>query len=252
MTVFFLKHLRLFVNISLCCIALSACDNEDAPVSFYTTLGTVAETDGKKVIISDSYGTLFPENENYLTAKDADSIGQRVLAGVQFLGNIPSKEATEGSEIQIVELYKILTKAADDLRGKPEDADIFGEDPVKITSYNIGNGHLTIEFIIWGYDESIRHRISLVRTNEDNSQSNDYITLEFRHNSNGDLTRVPYSGIVSFPLKSIEGFESTECKGLTISYNDAGIQQTTIRINKESSETKTYKNTNSHNRGMYF
>lgn len=241
MPMFFFKRLQLFINIPLLCIALSACSDENEPIVYYTTLGTVEETSGRNIIVSDSYGTLIPENGDFLTAKNADSIGQRVLAGIQFLKGNPPKETSENTDVRIVELYKILTKAADDLRAKPESADIFGEDPIKITSYNIGNRHLTIEFIVWRYDESIPHRISLVRTGENDSDKN-YIRLEFRHNNNGDLPRTPYSSIVSFPLKSIEGFESPECKGIVISYNDAGIQQTTLRIDKENNATTYIKN----------
>ena len=252
MTAFSLKQLRLLAGLLLFCTAQTACDNENDPVTFYSTLGTVEESDGRTIIVSDSYGTLLPENVDYLTAKDADSIGQRVLVGVQFPGEIPPENTTKETEVQIVELYKVLTKAADDLRGKPEDADTFGHDPIKIVSHSIENGHLTIEFIVWGYDESIRHRISLVQTDEENSANNGYISLELRHDSNGDLSRIPLSGIVSFPLKSIGGFESTECKGLAISYNDAGIQQTTIRIDKENNGSKRITTTDNSHKEMYF
>ena len=95
MPMFFFKRLQLFINIPLLCIALSACSDENEPIVYYTTLGTVEETSGRNIIVSDSYGTLIPENGDFLTAKNADSIGQRVLAGIQFLKGNPPKETSE-------------------------------------------------------------------------------------------------------------------------------------------------------------
>ena len=69
---------------------------------------------------------LKPTNPNWFIVEKADSVGQRVLAGVQFYeGEKRNNESTPVS-VQIVELYKVLTKNVDDIRNGEED--IYGDE----------------------------------------------------------------------------------------------------------------------------
>ena len=53
----------------------------------FSTLGTVIMNGENLFIESDLYGTLTPENPETITSIDADSTGQRILAGFIFLTN---------------------------------------------------------------------------------------------------------------------------------------------------------------------
>ena len=202
-------------------IFLSSCLNDDEPEGFYSTLGTVTEVGTNLTFESDSYGLLKPTNPNWFIAEKADSVGQRVLAGVQFYeGEKRNNESTPVS-VQIVELYKVLTKKVDDIRNGKED--IYGDDQVQITAVSVTKEHLNIQFTLASSISGKPHRISLVLTEESVPDENGILPVEFRHNAEGDLSDWDTRGwgIASYTLESIdEKFQDTEIKGFKIIYND--------------------------------
>ena len=140
-----------------------SCNNSDNYPELYSTMGTVTNLDDYS-IDSDVYGKLMPKNPNIINSFNADSIGQRVLININF-PNENDKDSKEdsGKEVTIYDLYKVLTKNADDLRlNNEESIDNFGNDDIQITNAYISNKHLNIEFNIGGNNTTIPHRISLL------------------------------------------------------------------------------------------
>ncbi len=216
-------------------ILLSCIDNDNYP-EMYPTLGTVTELTNYS-INSDSYGLLIPKNPDIVSLYDADSIGQRVLVNINFPNSEDknSKEET-GKEVTIYELYKVLTKKADDIRlPESETADKFGNDAIEITSAIISEEHLNIEFNIFGNDETSPHRISLLLT--ENSQIDDkgLLEVELRHDNNSDDGDKTYWGIASFTLSSIPECSDERFKGFKIVYNNNNSEP--VEVLKQSGNT---------------
>lgn len=212
----------------------SSCLNDDEPEGFYSTLGTVTEVGNNLTFDSDTYGLLKPTNPNWFVVEDADSVGQRVLAGVQFYEEEQRTGETNPVSVQIVELYKVLTKNVDDIRNG---ADIYGDDPIQITIASVTKDHLNIQFTLASSNFGTPHRISLVLTEESKPDKEGILPVEFRHNAEGDVTAWDTRGwgIASYTLKSIdEKFPDTEIKGFKILYNDGGNPHAQCIVKRES------------------
>lgn len=217
----------------------SCIDNDNYP-ELYPTMGTITDLTNYS-INSDSYGKLIPKNPDIISMYDADSIGQRVLVNINFPDSEDknSKEET-GKEVTIYEIYKVLTKKADDIRlPESEPADKFGNDAIEITSAIISEEHLNIEFNLYGNDATIPHRISLLLT--ENSQIDDegLLEVELRHDNNSDNGDKIYWGIASFTLSSIPEYSDENFKGFKIVYNNNNTS--TIKVWKLSENTKVSK-----------
>ena len=227
----------------LCCIPVvlgvgmffSSCLSDDKPDGFYSTLGTVTETGRELLLESDSYGLLKPTNPNWFVAENADSVGQRVLAGVQFYeGEEKNSEETPIS-VQIVELYKVLTKKVDDVRNGEED--IYGNDPIVITAASVTKEHLNIQFELASSNSKEMHRISLVLTDKSVPDENGILPIEFRHSAEGYAENRDTRGwgIASYTLESIdEKFPDTAIKGFKILYNDGSNAQAQYLVGRKA------------------
>lgn len=213
----------------------SSCLNSDEPEGFYSTLGTVTEIGHNLTFESDSYGLLKPTNPNWFLAEEADSVGQRVLAGVQFYEGEQRIRDENPVEVQIVRLYKVLTKKVDDIRSG--EADIYGDDPVQIVAVSVTREHLNIQFTLGSSGSGIPHRISLVLTEESVPDEEGILPVEFRHNSGEDISAGDGRGwgIASYTLKSIdEKFSDAEIKGFKILYNDGRNSHAQCIVRRES------------------
>lgn len=229
-----LKQLRCIPVVLVGSICVSSCLNDDEPEGFYSTLGTVTETGHDLTFESDSYGLLKPTNPNWFVAEKADSVGQRVLAGVQFYGEEERKENHEPLPVQIVELYRVLTKKVDDIRNGEED--IYGNDPIQIAIASVTKEHLNIQFTIASSSSGKPHRISLVLTEESKPDAEGILPIEFRHNAEGDVPDWDARGwgIASYTLKSIdEKFPDIEIKGFKIVYNEGGNNKAQCIVKRE-------------------
>lgn len=218
-------------------VATSCIDNDNYP-ELYPTMGTVTNLTSYS-INSDSYGTLIPKNPDIISMYDADSIGQRILVNINFPDS-ENKSSNEksGKEVTIYELYKVLTKKADDLRLPEADANVdFGNDAIEITSATISEEHLNIEFNIYGKNETIPHRISLLLTEDSQIDDEGLLEVELRHNNNNDNGNTVYWGIASFTLSSIPECSDENFKGFKIIYNsknNSGL----LKVWKQSVNTK--------------
>ena len=226
-------------NITLACILalllVSCLDNDKYP-ELYPTMGTVSSLDNYS-ICSDSYGKLIPDNPDLISKNNADSIGQRVLLNINFPKENSGQE-NEGKSVTIYDLYKVLTKNANDLRlSGAEPIESFGNDEIQITSAYISKEHLNIEFNINGEDETIPHRITLLLTENTHINDEGLIEVELRHNRNSDYGNKLYWGVVSFTLASIPECQNENFKGFkVIFYNSESIKDEIDVIKQESDQ----------------
>ena len=196
----------------------------DISTGTFSTLGTVIINDQEIAIESDLYGILIPENPEIISSIDADSTGQRILAGFVFL----DQSSQEGRRIRIVDLlYKINTLPASDLRTLPEDN--FGNDPLQITDVSISKKHLNIQYVYEG-SKHIQHGVNLVLTDQSELDANGLLPVEFRHDAYNDSPDQSMESIVSFTLESIAECQSADFKGFRIIYNSGANSQAEWRV----------------------
>lgn len=238
------KHIHYIISFSAGLLLMS-CLNENEPESFFPTLATVNMEGNQVELESDSYGRLAVENPEVLKAGDADSTGQRVLVGVQFLKeNQPSEsQASEESPtpVKIIEfLSKVLTKRADDLRVGGT-SDIYGDAPIQITAASISEHHLNIQYEIGNATPYGRHRISLVLTPDTQVDPEGLIQVEFRHNAEGDWGNERLWGIAAYTLESIPEYDMEGVKGFKILYNSGANRMAEWTVQKTEVTPYTYK-----------
>lgn len=231
---------RNFICIIIPCMIgmiFSSCINDEKYPELYPTMGTVTSLD-KCSINTDSYGIIIPKNPEILSMYDADSIGQRVIVNINF-PDAESKSANNvnGKEVTIYEMYKVLTKKADDTRNEnTEPIDGFGNDVIKIESVEISEEHLNIEFFIYGNDETIPHRISLLLTENTIIDDEGLLEVELKHNNNSDYGNNLYWGVVSFTLSSIPEYSDNNFKGFKIVYRGKENTMSELIVYKKSSD----------------
>lgn len=228
------------ICISILGTILQSCINNDNYPELYSTMGTVNNLSDYS-INSDLYGDVIPKNPDIIRSFDADSVGQRILVNINFPdAEDKDSKVNTGKEVTIYDLYKVLTKKADDLRlNNDEDTESFGNDVIQITNVNIGNEHLNIEFNISGSNETIPHRISLLLTENTQIDDEGLLEVELRHNKNSDNGDKLYWGIASFTLSSIPEYSDTNFKGFRIKYqSDTNTTSETIVRLQNSDQTR--------------
>lgn len=228
------------ICISILGTILQSCINNDNYPELYSTMGTVNNLSDYS-INSDLYGDVIPKNPDIIRSFDADSVGQRILVNINFPdAEDKDSKVNTGKEVTIYDLYKVLTKKADDLRlNNDEDTESFGNDVIQITNVNIGNEHLNIEFNISGSNETIPHRISLLLTENTQIDDEGLLEVELRHNKNSDNGDKLYWGIASFTLSSIPEYSDANFKGFRIKYqSDTNTTSETIVRLQNSNQTR--------------
>lgn len=228
------------ICISILGTILQSCINNENYPELYPTMGTVNNLSDYS-INSDLYGDVIPKNPDIIRSYEADSIGQRILVNINF-PNAEDKDSkvNTGKEVTIYDLYKVLTKKADDLRlNNNEDKESFGNDLIEITYASISNEHLNIEFNISGSNETIPHRISLLLTENTQIDDEGLLEVELRHNKNSDNGDKLYWGIASFTLSSIPEYSNANFKGFRIKSQseDNTTSETIVRL-QSSSQTR--------------
>ena len=230
------KQIYLIASVLLCSSIISSCDlNEDDSKSlFYLTLGTVINED-ELMVESDSHGILVPSNPGYFTSAKLDTTGQRILMSVPASDLEAMVPDGEQRIVDIVELYKVLTKDANDLRNdsliSENDTD-FGNDPVQITGISISAKHLNIEVYIKGNDREKPHRLSLLLNKDCKLDENGWLPVELRHNAEGDSQKNVFWSVVSFNLSSIPEYQNSTFKGFRVYYNNGTNPHATCEISK--------------------
>ncbi len=207
---------------------LTSCLKNNTPDNFFPTLGTVILKDHQTMLESDSYGLLSIQNPKILQSADADSSGQRVLAGIQFLETADMKYP----QVQILGIYaKVLTKKAN--YTDSENMDAFGNSPIQITATSISTKHLNIQFELNHTKEDDTHRISLVVCTNVKPDSEGLLPVELRLHSLQENNKERVRGIISFTLESIPAYQLNQVKGFRIIYNSGANSRAEWIIRKQ-------------------
>ncbi|WP_291529589.1 NigD-like protein [Bacteroides sp. UBA939] len=229
-------YLAAFTLICLTIPALQSCMNDDnSNLRSYLTIGTLNIIEGREYYFDlDDGDKMYPGDTTHVhnyTLID----GQRA-----FIHFFPLEEDIPGYEYnaQIVEIENILTKPIIPLTTAT--ADSIGNDRINVINLWITNNFLNIEYQFFhSNNEDKKHMLNLVinETPDAPSSEPDYINLEFRHNSYGDVQRKLFQGVVSFKLDEIAG--QLNKKGLKILVNSIydGKRTYTVEFNKGSSNT---------------
>lgn len=232
-----IKHFFLLTALAITSTFQSCLDEDKNTVTYQPAVGTVDNENGKLLFDTDYYGVLEPLNTTIFSNYDADEDGQRVMASIVFVDNSETPKTDNYKQIQVLELYKILTKNADSLAEGQED--VYGNDPILISGGYISKEHLNLEFNIWRNDASIAHRISLVLTEKSELDESGMIHVELRHNAESDQQYTLAWGLVSFNLSSIPGYNDENFKGFIIEHNGQNGQTSTVTIKKDDNKAKS-------------
>lgn len=210
----------------------TSCSNNDIkdkttdPV-INTTIGIFdKEADGSYVINSDRGSKYYVTNyqmmldEGYLP-------GQRVYA--EFTGDIDTRPYVGPIVVQyaypvLVKEFELLTSSA-------------ANDPVELlTVWNSGN-YLNIQYLI-RTSSTNSHLLHLAVVDDSTASADGYLTLELRHDLNGNTQISNHIGIVSYDISKYVA--DTSIKGFNIRYNDIdkGEQTTTVDIRRKTSTTE--------------
>ena len=148
------------------------------------TVVTPSEVPGEAMIESDNDGIAYVVNPEKLTRFETNNPGQRIFYTYINATNPTGDASKKGPFISIDYLQKILTKRMDTLEEGEED--IYGHDGINLITPIMGKTHLTLMFQILGFNSSIKHRISLVAAAGAVPDANGYMSVELRHNAEGD------------------------------------------------------------------
>lgn len=193
-------------------------DDEDTPFFTVGTIQALSEGDGDFYVLLDDDSKLFPGDMSSLTNYEVTD-GQRAFV---FFDELPEEMPGYEYNAKIRWIQDILTKDIYSMPAEKEDS--IGDNNINITQmWLTRKDYLNIECQFMSSENPNRkHMLSLV-VNEASTGEGDepgYLTLEFRHNANGDTPLVPKSAIVSYKLKNIlpqlEGKEGLNIRVKTV------------------------------------
>ena len=197
---------------------LQSCMNDDGPNdSLVISTVKVPDADSKEYyFVLDNGEKMFPGDTHWVSGYKAID-GQRAFV---ICNELDQPVAGYDYNVEVKDIRNITTKDVIDLT--EENKDKIGNDKINATYMWIAQGYLTIEFQYMGtHSEDKKHFLNLVVNKlsiMNPKVDDDYLTLEFRHNAEGDLPNQLEEGYVSFKLKEIEE-EMTGKIGLKIRVN---------------------------------
>jgi hypothetical protein len=124
----------------------------------------------------------------------------RVVVNYTILGNKADSIDFKEYYVKINSMHDILMKGILDISEALEDS--IGNDPIIVRNAWISNNLLNFELKYWG--EHKIHYINLVKQPGPLTAADQPISLELRHNDNGDSHSIPYVAYVSFDLSAIK------------------------------------------------
>lgn len=196
----------------------------------YVALSTIQVIEGQDYyFLSDDEERIFPVDTTHIHKYDVID-GQRVYVYFDLI----DKEATGNDyDARIKAIQDILTKGVIPITEATQDS--IGDDRVNFTARWFGGDHLNIAFQVIG-SRNHQHMINLVK--DENTEDDEYVNLEFRHNAKGDLDNDVLGGIVSFKKPFTD--DPTK-KGLRIRVNTIYNGEQFYTIDFDSKEIH-YKN----------
>lgn len=228
-----MKKISLIVLLGIIFIATSCLDDEDGYSldRSWVGFGTIEQVSNDPVeykIVMDNGDVLVPVASGYqrpwyyMGSNDPNSrlkTGERILLNYTVLGD----DGTDGEDIEeyfirVNSVKKILLKGILDITDANQDS--IGNDPIIVKETWMTGDLLNFEIAYWGRYEV--HFINLVKEPGELTADDLPIELELRHNANGDLNDIPFSGFVSFNLESIRiaGLDSVSFRVTAPDYDD--------------------------------
>lgn len=223
-----MKKFKFIVSIVAAILAmpvLQSClddDNDQSGSFVISTINHMSEGSKEFYFTLDDGKTMFPNNAQEWTGEKYEE-GQRAFVIFDEL-----EQPVKGYDynIQVKYIKKVLTKdivTMDDVENTEEK---IGDDKINATYMwiNQDRKYLTIEYQYYGtHSEAKKHFLNLVinpqqaapAAEDDSNTDDEYINLEFRHNSEGDTPDRLGEGYVSFKLDKIKE-QMAGKKGLNI------------------------------------
>lgn len=191
-----LKFILLIIASFLAMLTFNSCldDDSDSLDDIWIGMATARPLSENTfyLTLNDST-TLWPAAPTYINFQPTRP--QRVLLNFTRLGTVEGYDYA----IRINRIDTILTKEiAENLADRNDE--VYGTDPVEITSLGVGDGFLNIEFkAYFSGDQNRKHFVNLIPLDE----SGDAYSLEFRHHAKGDQASMLTTGFVAFDLSSL-------------------------------------------------
>lgn len=204
----------IFATITAMSIFQSCLDDDDRPSDLLviSTINRISEDNKEFYFTLDNGKTMFPNNAQGW-AGEAYEDGQRAFVIFNEL-----EQPVNGYDynIQVRQINKVLTKDIVTMDDNENTEEKIGDDKINATYMWISKDkkYLTIEYQYYGtHSTDKKHFLNLVINNKEGvttengeNDDNEYINLEFRHNSKGDSPDSGYlnEGYVSFKLDKIK------------------------------------------------
>lgn len=199
-------------------------DNDPSGLLAVSTIHRLSQDSKEFYFTLDDGKKMYPDNSQRWNKEDWVE-GQRAFVIFTKL-----EEPVNGYDlhIQVKDINPILTKEIVTMGEDGNDEEKIGDDKINTTYMwvNKNNEYLTIEFQYYGtHSKDKKHFLNLVindketvpAADEENAED-EYINLEFRHNSVGDHPQQLGEGYVSFKLDKIKDRMEGK-KGLRIRVN---------------------------------
>ena len=226
----------IFAIMTTTLILQSCLDDNDGPADLLviSTINKISQDSKDFYFTLDNGEKMYPNNgQEWNSAEFAE--GQRAFV---IFNELETPVNGYDYNVLVKQINEILTKDIVEMDDDENTEEKIGDDKINTTDMRINkdNKYLTIEFQYYGtHSADKKHFLNLVipkaeaaPTAEDGSGKDEYINLEFRHNSEGDYPQTLGEGYVSFKLDKIKDRMEGK-KGLR------------IRVNTLNSGIKTYE-----------
>lgn len=199
-------------------------DNNPSDLFVISTINMISQDSKDFYFTLDDGKKMYPSNGQGWNGSDFVE-GQRAFVTFNEL-----EEPVGGYDynVQVKQINKILTKDIVTMDDEENTEEKIGDDKINATYMwiNKDKKYLTIEFQYYGtHNEDKKHFLNLVINNpvpaptaDEEDVEDEYINLEFRHNSEGDYPQTLGEGYVSFKLDEIKN-QMEGKKGLRIRVN---------------------------------
>ena len=203
----------IFAIMTTTLILQSCLDDNDGPADLLviSTINKISQDSKDFYFTLDNGEKIYPNNgQEWNSAEFAE--GQRAFV---IFNELETPVNGYDYNIQVRDITKVLTKEIVTMDDEENTEEKIGDDKINATYMWISKDkkYLTIEFQYYGtHSEDKKHFLNLVinnkeadsaAENEDNTDD-EYINLEFRHNSERDSPDHLGEGYVSFKLDKIE------------------------------------------------
>lgn len=231
------KFIAFIFAVTTATLIFQSClDGNDGPSDLLviSTINKINQESKDFYFTLDNGEKMYPNNgHEWNNAQFAD--GQRAFV---IFNELETPVNGYDHHVQVKQINEILTKDIVEMDDDENTEEKIGDDKINTTDMRINkdNKYLTIEFQYYGtHSADKKHFLNLVipqteaaPATEDGSGKDEYINLEFRHNSEGDYPQALGEGYVSFKLDKVKDRMEGK-KGLR------------IRVNTLYSGIKTYE-----------